>query len=297
MIRSVLALCFSVSCSFGQTVFSTDFDGSLPAEVNPGLATLTGVQGFAGLGHPGNQFGGNFLRSPTGNVVKLQLTGLPPHTTVTIGFLLAAIDSLDGEGTYPSGDYFHIKLDGVTIFRESLANALPSQVQSYVPAPGAQLARWQDLGFSGPGSFYTDSAYDFSMEPRMQGIPHSASTLTLEYIIEGAGIQPLSDESWALDNLTVAVTNAPAPQDLQLTNYKVTYPVGTIPRFTGLLHGATPLGTATLQSSTDLGITDDWKDLTSIPVNVNGSVSFIDVPDPAADHAPRNFYRVRIVGP
>ncbi len=91
MIRTVLALFFSVSCSFGQTVFNTDFDGSLPTEVNPGSATLTGVQGFAGLGYPGNQFGGNFLRSPTGNVAKLQLTGLPPHTTVNIGFLLAAI--------------------------------------------------------------------------------------------------------------------------------------------------------------------------------------------------------------
>jgi hypothetical protein len=30
-----------------------------------------------------------------------------------------AIDSLDGAGSCPSGDYSHIKLDGVTIFRES----------------------------------------------------------------------------------------------------------------------------------------------------------------------------------
>lgn len=214
MIRTALALLVPVSCSFGQTVFSSDFDGSLPAEVDPGLATLTGVQGFSALGHP-----------------------------------------------------------------------------------GAQLARRQDLGFSGPGGYFTDSAYDFSLEPRMYGIPHTASTLTLEYVIEGVGTQSLGDESWAIDNLTVAVTNGPAPQNPVLTNHKVTYPVGTVPRFTGLLHGATPIATATLQSSTDLGITDAWQDLISTPVNVNGSASFIDVPDPSADNAPRNFYRVRVVGP
>ena len=299
MMKTILLLLLaSVSCSLAQTVFSSDFNGaSIPAEISGGTAEITGVQAFAGLGAPGNQFGGSFLRSPTANVVKLQLTGLPPHTTVNLGFLLAAIDSLDGEGSYPSGDYFHIKLDGVTIFRESLANALQSQVQSYSPAPGALLSRRQDLGFSGPGGYHTDSAYDFTMEPRLRGIPHTASTLTLDYVIEGVGVQPLTDESWAIDNLTVAVTNGAVPQVPRLTNYKVTYPVGTVPRFTGLLHGATPLATATLQSSTDLGMTDAWQDLTSLPVNANGSASFIDVPDPSADHAPRNFYRVKIAGP
>ena len=58
-------------------VFQTDFDGALPAEISPGTATLTGVQGYAGLGPVGNQFGGNFLRSTTGNTVTLQLSGLP----------------------------------------------------------------------------------------------------------------------------------------------------------------------------------------------------------------------------
>ncbi len=55
------------------------------------------------------------------------------------------------------------------------------------------------------------------------------------------------------------------------------------------------MATATLQSST--GMTDAWEDLTSVPVNVNGSASFIDVPNPSADHAPQSFYRVRIAGP
>ena len=63
------------------TVFSRNFDGSLPAEISPGAATLTGVQGYAGYGPSGNQFGGNFLRSATSNIVTLTLNDLPTHDT------------------------------------------------------------------------------------------------------------------------------------------------------------------------------------------------------------------------
>jgi hypothetical protein len=70
-------------------VFETDFDGALPAEFAPGTALPTGVQGYAGLGPAGNQFGGNFLRSATGNVVTLSLNNLPQHDTVSLEFLFA----------------------------------------------------------------------------------------------------------------------------------------------------------------------------------------------------------------
>ena len=188
------------------SVFSTDFNGALAPEITPGTATLTGVQGFAGLGPVGNQFGGNFLRSETGNVITLNLTGLPTHDTVTLSFLFAAIDSLDGTGTFPSGDFFKIVFDGNTLFSESFANALPSQIQSYVPPPGVELARHVDLGFTGPGSFYTDSAYNFGADPAFADFAHSSSSLTLEFFIFGPGNQDINDESWAMDNLNVSVT-------------------------------------------------------------------------------------------
>lgn len=263
-------------------------------EVTAGSAALTPVQGYAGLGATGNAFGGSFLRSPTANTVTLQLSGLPAHGSVDIAFLLAAIDSLDGTGSYPSGDYFHVKLDGVTIFRESLANALASQVQSYVPAPGAQLARRVDLGFGGPGSYFTDSAYDLGREPALRGIPHTASSLTLQFVIEGAGVQSLGDESWAMDNLVVSLGNAALPQVLRLEPFKVTYPVGTTPYFTGVAYGAAPLANVTLQASTDLGFADPWVDLITLPANPGGAVSFLDVPDPSAAGSRRNFYRVKV---
>ena len=187
-------------------VFETDFNGALAPEISPGTAALTGVQGYAGLGAAGNQFGGNFLRSATGNTVTLSLAGLPAHDTITLEFLFAAIDSLDGTGTFPAGDFFKIVFDGATLFSESFANALPTQIQSYVPPPGVELARHVDLGFSGPGSFFTDSAYNLGADPRFANFAHTGSTATIEFFIFGEGNQSLEDESWAMDNLRVSVT-------------------------------------------------------------------------------------------
>ena len=196
----------STARATSQTVFTSNFDGALPAEISPGSATLTGVQGFAGLGPAGNQFGGNFLRSATGNVVTLSLSNLPTHDTISLAFLFAAIDSLDGTGTYPSGDYFRIVFDGTTLFSESFANATPDQIQSYVPPPGVELARHQDLGFGGPGGYYTDSAYNFGADPIFSGFAHTGSTAKIDFYIYGPGNQDINDESWAMDNLTVSVT-------------------------------------------------------------------------------------------
>lgn len=193
------------------TLFTSDFNSILPAEISPGTALLTGVQGYAGLGPNGNQFGGNFLRSETANVVTLQLNNLAAHNAINLSFLFAAIDSLDGTGTFPQGDFFNVVVDGVAVFNESFANAASYQIQSYVPPPGVELARHVDLGFSGPGGYYTDSAYNLGADPIFSNIAHSASTLTIQFSIQGQGIQNLNDESWAMDNLTITAAPVPVP--------------------------------------------------------------------------------------
>ena len=205
----------SAAIALPLTVFTTDFNGALPAGISAGTATLTGVQGYAGLGPSGNQFGGNFLRSATGNVVTLNLSNLPTHDTISLAFLFAAIDSLDGTGTFPQGDFFKIVFDGTTLFSESFANAQSSDIQSYVPPAGVQLARRVDLGFTGPGSFFTDSAYNLGADPRFANFAHTGSTAKIEFFIFGPGNQDLNDESWAMDNLSVSVTTngvTPVPE-------------------------------------------------------------------------------------
>lgn len=186
-----------------QLAFFTDFESGIPAAVSAGTGLVTPTEGFGPLGPQGNTFGASFLRSATANVVKVTFADLAPHSTVSIGFLFAAIDSLDGTGTFPAGDFLKITVDGKAVFRESFANATDDQIQSYVPPPGGELARKVDLGFQGPGGYYRDSAYDMSVEPKLKNIQHTASTLTIEMTIEGEGTQTLDDESWAIDNLRV----------------------------------------------------------------------------------------------
>lgn len=216
VLTALLSTVTAVSASAQTTVFSSDFNSAIPSAITPGTAQLTDVQKFAGLGPTGNQFGGQFLRSATGNTVTLTLTGLPDHSAINLSFLFAAIDSLDGTGSFPSGDFFHVKLDGSTIFRESFANATPSQIQSYTAPAGVTLARHVDLGFGGPGGFYTDSAYNLGADPVFQNIAHRGSTATFTFLIEGEGIQDLSDESWAMDNLSVSVNAVPEPETYAL---------------------------------------------------------------------------------
>ena len=189
-----------------QVVVSYDFEGALPPTLDVGTGLLTPSQGYEPLGPTGNKFGPTFLRSETGNTITLTAANLPPHTKLTIGFLFAAIDSLDGTGSFPAGDFLRITLDGTMIFRESFANAIDTQIQSYVAPPGGELARRIDLGFNGPGGFFTDSAYDMNVDTRFHDLPHTASTATLVFTLEGEGVQSLDDESWAIDNLRLTAT-------------------------------------------------------------------------------------------
>jgi hypothetical protein len=261
-------------------VFTNSFDGALPAEIAPGVATLTGVQGYAGLGPAGNQFGGSFLRSPTGNTVTLTLSNLPAHRVLNLSLLFAAIDSLDGTGTFPSGDFFTVTLDTNVVFRESFANALPSQIQSYVPPPGAELARHIDLGFSGPGSYYTDSAYNFGADARFRNLPHTNSFAVLTFIIEGPGIQDINDESWAMDNLGVNAELFPQPVITQILA------LGTN---TAIKWTSFPELTYRMQSKTNL-LDATWIDLTPLVTATNTTADYVELRG-----AGNKFYRVMVV--
>jgi hypothetical protein len=68
--------------------------------------------------------------------------GLPPELVPGSG----AVTGVQGfAGLGPAGNYFAIEIDGNTCFRESFANALPNQFQSYVPPAGVELAHRVDL--------------------------------------------------------------------------------------------------------------------------------------------------------
>lgn len=199
------------------TVFSTDFESGLPAEFSAPGCVIEGVQGYAGLGPAGRQFGGSFLRYTSQSIfdTKLTVRNLPPHDHLTVQSLLAIIDSWD------STEIMRIWVDGVLRFSHRFSLAL-ADTTTYFPAPpGAILKMGTNLGFTF-GSYYVhDRAYDLGVEPAFLDIPHTADTVTVVWNLaahsgttadawQGGG-----DESWGIDAIRIQVDqqNTGVPSD------------------------------------------------------------------------------------
>lgn len=197
---------FLAPSALSQTVFSTDFDAGLPPEITAPGATLTGVQRYGGLGFPGQRFEGQFLRYDATQVLPttLTLTNLPPHTHVSLEFLLAVIDSWDGD------ELLEIRVDGELRFSNWFDLAV-SDTTSYSPSLFGHLSTGVPLGFSSGAGHDNDSAYDLASDFDLVSIEHTAPTLTVEWTLSAVpGSGPATwqggdDESWAIDALSVSV--------------------------------------------------------------------------------------------
>lgn len=188
-------------------VFSTDFESGLPAEISAPGAVLEGVQGYAGLGSVGRQFGGSFLRYTSVPIQPTTLTirNLPSHDHLSVKFLLGLIDSWDGT------ELMQISVDGALVFDHWFQLAT-GDTTSYHPAPpGAILSMGVDLGFSGCCYYNRDRAYDLGAEPAFLDIPHTADSVQVVWTLSAVSgpaadqWQGGSDESWAIDALSVEV--------------------------------------------------------------------------------------------
>jgi len=201
-----------ISIGFAQpsaaaVVFSTDFNAGAPAQFS-GVTTTVPVQGYSTV----PDFSGSFLRNASGgnpaSKTTLTLTGLATHTFVSLDFLFAAIDSWDGN-TQPFGgapDFFNVAVNGVTIFSHTFDNFSASD-QTYTGAPlGGRTNR-----FAAGGPTWPDSAYDMGADPIFQNIPHTSGTLVVEWWASGAGWSGGTDESWAIENLSVSANVIPEP--------------------------------------------------------------------------------------
>jgi hypothetical protein len=160
LIGGSLVLFLALSMRLGTTsaqviIFSTDFNTGAPTEFS-GITTIESVQGYAGLGTGANVFDGDFLRNTSGNnfgggpapsKTTLMLTNLPTHTSISLSFLLAIIDSWDGNGCFAGPDILNVRVDGNLIFSEAFENG-GCGTQSYVPPAGVELARKGVLGFN-----------------------------------------------------------------------------------------------------------------------------------------------------
>jgi hypothetical protein len=198
-----------------QPLFFENFDGGgfVVAPASGGFTGYThtqSVENFSGLGTGTNVVSGLYLHNGTGDNFTnspslkstIQISGLPAHTGIELKFLLAIIDTWDGNG----GDFFHVDVDGTSIFKETFYNGGGSQSQSYNPPPGVTVEHNVNRAVEGS----LDSLYNMGLDTQHFGmIPHTASTLRIDFYADGPNWNRPANESWAIDN--VAVNLVPEP--------------------------------------------------------------------------------------
>jgi len=181
--------------------FNDSDDGELPPDWS-GAGSLESVREYTTVG-----FDGDFLRntsplqSPNAAKTTLTLDNLPAHSTIDIGFLLAIIATWDGDTPCCNPDFFNVVVDGIEIFKETFGHE--GKVQSYVPPnDDVELAKHVNLGFSS-----RDHAYNMGKDPTFQNIPHTDSSVTIDFFAGGEGWQGGGDESWAIENVAIGLDN------------------------------------------------------------------------------------------
>jgi hypothetical protein len=191
-----LAIAFAMPAS-AAIVFSTNFDGALPAQI-------TGAGGLTNAGTlPVGQFGtGTYRNATTGNPATstiLSLAGLAAHSTVSVSFDFIAWDSWDGRVlSFPQGDFFNMLLDGMNVFTIS-----PSIQSGIAQIPNSAVLTFGAGGVNLGQNGFNDQVYRVTLS----GLSHSASTLNLNMFADGVGWQGGDDESWGIDNLVVSTEN------------------------------------------------------------------------------------------
>lgn len=221
----------------GTTVFTSDFS-TIPGNLDITAGAVPYSQrpfDYAGSGSSaeGDQdidvtalgLSGQWLFTPTAGVHRavLNLSGLDPHDFIDIGFFLNAGGGLDGVSG-GQDDGVEVIVDGVTLFKGNFGGRSPDR-PGYGDTPEGQAAALiRKLGEGGAPSsnlndyrtdgWGHDALYDMSLEPSLQGIPHTASTATIEFITNRSEAD--GDEYFGLSNLVVETSVIPEPSSSAL---------------------------------------------------------------------------------
>src|SRR5262245_60886867 len=178
------------------TVYSNDFGTAAGPEWSPGTQIITTPNGEKALGPFDN------------GTESLTLTGLPPHSAVTISFDLDVLESWDGNGPKDGPDLWPAAVtDGPTLqpqptFGHPGCSGADQSFPDPYPASHPVNTGATAVGTLGYGTgCFGDSIYHFSST-----FPHTASSV--QFTATGSDLQAWQDEGWALDNVVVSVTPA-----------------------------------------------------------------------------------------
>lgn len=189
----------SVPAFAAGTLYQQDFESGSTGV--GGAGGVVGSQGYSGYGFA-TQLWQNGSASASTDVSFSAGAGA---SAAVLNVSLAIIDSWDGPGSWPHGDYLNIRLDGSLIFRATFENYSGTGATT---APGlTTLAYNPHLGFSG----YPDAAYALTLD--LGNL--AAGSHTLSFFADGSGWQAGSDESFGIDNILVTAA-VPEPESYAL---------------------------------------------------------------------------------
>ncbi|MBI3871357.1 MAG: hypothetical protein HY299_22725 [Verrucomicrobia bacterium] len=182
--------------SVTKIAYTNDFQGLVGNEWSLKTTDTTPVGARRFLG----QFGAQ--------TVRLRLSGLPVHTSISVNCDLFIIRSWDGNGTDFGPDMWQLSVaGGPTLLHTTFSND-PAVPQAYPGTIGASFpgntssAERASLGFVFRTISSNDSVYRLNYS-----FQHTGATVDLNF--SGIGLQELADESWGLDNVGVSTTYDP----------------------------------------------------------------------------------------
>jgi hypothetical protein len=184
----------------GSVIYSNNFETFVGSEWSSTLTDITPTDSRAFLG----QFAGD-------DAVSLLLNNLPAHNSVTVSFDLYVIQSWDGVGPDYGPDVWQLSVNGgPVLLNTTFSNTGEDGHQQSYPGSysGGALydaytgaAEINTLGYG----FYGDSVYKLSFT-----FKHANNLLKLNFA--GFGLQDVDDESWGLDNVSVATNGFLIPE-------------------------------------------------------------------------------------
>ena len=207
------AACALPAAAATVTVYSNNFDA--PA-VTAGGTTAVFSDAGGGLQATDPAYSatyGNVFRNSTTGLTTLTLSNLPAHTSLSLGYLLAFLDSWDSINGSITPDLLSFFIDGVAVGSYTYDNASGGITQiggGKLVAPYIQF----DVNY-----FYSHTIADMTGDPALT-IAHTASSITFGWQVGGNGWQGGTDEAWGMDNLRVTVNSTsstvPEPASLAL---------------------------------------------------------------------------------
>lgn len=159
---------------------------------------------------------GSFLGDFGNDVERLGLTNLPAHDEVFLTFRLYAIRSWDGSNAGCCGpDVWDLSIEnGATLVHTTFSNgdgfnrvddtqSFPGAFPASTNLPRTGASETDVLGFELVRGQVMDAVYNMRLT-----FPHTSSSLAL--LFSASNLQFLGDESWGIDDVTVAVGTAVA---------------------------------------------------------------------------------------